>query len=155
MHKVFKTDRKGDSIRTAYFHSDGHVVVVFERYELGRHLTYVKIAESIGVRPVFQSGRIIFKPAQLVAIAALPNPQVGVYMDNRSDTTKALGMRVDSVTVDSGVGHFSIHDTNVLSGAAEIQLDKDVEVFADVARAEEWSTYPVLKVFPNETAKSA
>jgi DNA primase len=58
--KVFKPARKDDSVRTAYLHASGWVMVVFQRHDaaIDTFSEYVKAARLDGVRCHFK-GRIV------------------------------------------------------------------------------------------------
>lgn len=170
MHPVFKPTRKGDRLRCAYLNPDGHVVCSFERYELGKYLHYTKIAQSIGVTCNFPAvdghlnGRIVFHaPAALVAIAGLPSPCVSVYLDNHSEKTKALGLKIDSVCVDSGAGHFTLEDNSSIGGCVSVQtgrrsdipIEKDLETWEEIASLESWSQMPIVARYPAKEGRSS
>ena len=140
MHPVFKAGKpKTDSLKCAYLYADGHVMCVFERNikDLHTRLSYVQIAESIGVKLTGGSNgsrvvRVVFhSPAALVAAAALPSPVEArasiPTVDQGSDGTRDKGITWGGVTVESGIGAFHVPQSNVIGGDVTVQTGAEFD----------------------------
>jgi hypothetical protein len=158
IHKVFKPARKNDAHGAAYLYPDGHVVAVFHRHELGTRLTYVKVAQSIGITTSnLNRGRIIFHSHMALAAAAAFCGHVTLFCDNTTEPDRAKGVRHDTVEISSRYGHFSLEDSSLHGGTITAQTgsDEHTETYAQTAGGErEWSTYPIVEIYPNEPEDS-
>jgi hypothetical protein len=127
-HKVFKGEKKGDTLRVCYLYRDGHVVSVFERRELGATLSYVKIAKNVGAD--INGGdflRIVFHdPALLVAFTEVGKTcYISAHVPavcHGSENTKKQGLEVGYLSIGlPGYGTVSIHETPLISNGITIQ----------------------------------
>ena len=178
IHKVFRPQKKGDVLRTAYLHADGHVVCIFERRVFSTRVEYVKVAQSIGVHCNFPAGepdaegnrraegRVVFHdPAALVALSQLPDARVSFYTDNASTKAKEHNVKVASLYVESpGFGGYCIDESSVNASAVTIQVPgtytrfhdgKDNEVFADL-RGKGWygDNQPIVDTYEDEPKRA-
>ena len=157
MHKVFKPARKGDRLQSAYLYRDGHVVVVFERNELGTRINYVKIAQSIGIG--IDGGdfnRVVFhNPAMLVNLSNSKDTRLAGYVPSvchGSPNTKAQGILVGYISVNiAGAGSYQIHETGLISAGITIQnatgqWDSIPETKFD-GGMREWGGYKVVEIY--------
>jgi prepilin-type processing-associated H-X9-DG protein len=162
IHKVFKPARKGDIATAAYLYADGHVTVTFERTELGTRLRYLKIAESIGVRPGFRHGRIVFHNTAPLLAASLFGAHIAVYEDNTTETSPArkLGVRFSDIYIEThGHGSIRLSDSSIHGGGFTLQTTEAKaaefsETFAEVARLDRMGDTPILGVYPNASEDS-
>jgi hypothetical protein len=163
IHKVFKGEKKGDSLRCCYLYRDGHVVCVFERHELGVRLEYVKVAESIGVSVIGSSEdftRVVFHdPALLIAFTSTGKKcYISAYtpsLERGSPNTKAKNMPIGYITLGlEGAGSFSVYQNDLISSGITIQGNNSINGIWDYIAEEkfnpsahEWGDKRVLKVY--------
>jgi prepilin-type processing-associated H-X9-DG protein len=170
MHPVFKAGKpKTDTLKCAYLYADGHVVAVFERAikDLHTRLSYVQIAESIGVKLAggnngSRVARVCFhQPAALVAAAALPSP-VSIRaavptLAGGSEISKRDGIAWGGLVVESGIGWYTDVESSIVSGNVTVQAGTEFEdTWADCVKLEFLGTrdQPITKRYfrgPNDS----
>jgi hypothetical protein len=162
-HKVFKGEKRGDTLRVCYLYRDGHVVCVFERHELGQRLEYVKVAQNIGASIVSASEdftRVVFHdPALLIAFTSTGKKcHISAYtpsIERGSSNTKAKNMPIGYITLGmEGSGSFSVYQNELISSGITIQGNNAINGIWDYIADEkfdsnvrEWGDKKVLKVY--------
>jgi len=139
------------SCTCAYLYADDHMVLVHEKNDndAGR-INWVTIYENVGIRSLFNTGRIIVDPGALAFVlkATAIEARAASY-ESGSENTKKANIRVETIILRNGVNHKGFIISNfpdMISSDLKYQHETS-GTFTETIDKHHWGHYNVKAIY--------